>query len=700
MTEGFTKICWRCGRLGTGKFIATSFNDRTGGREWECSNDRACQRRAKIAAGQRLSQALEALVCAVDRFRGDPDMQTRYGVIDSAGAVRDEYRRQSGTSASVTHRGADGTRSTRRRLMTAGADLTGDTGRGSGFVTGSLAPDAAAMERRGWLVGAFIDPVDMRHCTDLEVKYIHFLRGQNPNHPAKMSSTTEFTLILSGTVRAVIGSEEMVLSQGDYVLIHPGTANNTVLEVLDDAALLTVKAPSDPSAKHVLSQDLQAAAGAAISKPVRTRKPWGSVCLRCRHAGALHRLVDTAESIDGPYRCREAQCLCKVHRHEHCFEDVDQQQFLRLFPDWPAPLERAGFSAHPGMAPGLKAGAVVDPVTLRSRLLDVLTRAGTEPLSTSEICRRAGFSKFEQHSVVTPQLRRFARRGLINRSATGRGQEAAWHLDVDATAAYFATLSATSKDKAAGSPWKPRSRVPSKHNEQWDAGFEALKHYLDEYGQLPAASYVTAEGFRLGAWVQRQRGNYSREQLRSDRVQRLQELDIWRWSNRDAAWESSFEALKAFISAHGRLPTSSGVTTSGYYIGGWAQHQRTKYAKGQLDQQYVDRLEQLEIWTWTVAGGAVKANSERARLVATAQAARIAQLGDLNDYAIPAHLREAAEARRDHPGQNLTYIAGLLGVSKDVYSSRIRRFWQHKQIRERTSTTTSTNDCETEEQDD
>ncbi|OHU47256.1 hypothetical protein BKG82_26745 [Mycobacteroides chelonae] len=574
------------------------------------------------------------------------------------------------------------------------ANLSDGAVQGSGFVTGSLASDASAMQRRGWVVGAFMDPGDARHCTDLEVKYGQFRRGQDPQHRAKVSSTTEFTLVLSGTVRAVVGSREMVLSQGDYVLIHPGTPNNTVLEVLADAIIFTVKAPSDPGAKQALAQGIQGKAAGVVSKTTRSRKPWGSVCLRCRHAGALHRLTDAAESIDGPYQCRDAQCRCEVHRHEHCFEELDERQFLKLFPDWPAPLERAGFSAHPGTAPGLKAGAVVDPVTLRSRLLDVLTRAGTDPLSTSEICERAGFSKFEQHSVVTPQLRRWTRRGLVTRLATRRGQEAAWRLDVDAAAAYIASLSAGARDKAGKSAWKPRSPGPSKHSEKWESGFEALKSYIEEHGKLPEALYVTAEGYQLGRWVHHQRGIYARGQLSSDRVRRLEEIDIWIWSQRDADWESSFEALKTFIRAHGQLPPSDYVTAEGYGLGVWTKKQRTKYAKGQLAQQHVDRLERLDVWTWTPEGGAVKANNVRARRAAAAESTRIAELGDLENYDIPAHLRAAAEARRDHPDQSFTYIAELLGVSKHVYSGRIRRFWQVAQIREMAGSAVSATDCE------
>ncbi|SLI19893.1 Cupin domain [Mycobacteroides abscessus subsp. abscessus] len=120
----------------------------------------------------------------------------------------------------------------------------------NGHVWGALAGDAIEVGRRGWVIGAFFESSDVRFCGDLEVKYGEFTQGADPRHPAKVSSTTEFTFILSGAVRAVVGSDELILSEGDYVLIHPGTPNNTVLEVLEDAQIMTVKAPSDPMAKR------------------------------------------------------------------------------------------------------------------------------------------------------------------------------------------------------------------------------------------------------------------------------------------------------------------------------------------------------------------------------------------------------------------------------------------------------------------
>lgn len=49
-----------------------------------------------------------------------------------------------------------------------------------------------------------------------------------------------------------VSDNEIELTQGDYIVIEPGTPNNTVAEILEDVAGLTIKAPSDPSAKKLV----------------------------------------------------------------------------------------------------------------------------------------------------------------------------------------------------------------------------------------------------------------------------------------------------------------------------------------------------------------------------------------------------------------------------------------------------------------
>lgn len=116
------------------------------------------------------------------------------------------------------------------------------------YTIGNYAQDAPA--HRGWFVGTFIEE-GAAHTDDVEIKYWEFPVGPT-NHGMKVSAIFECTLILAGKTRAVIDGEERVLTAGDYVAIQPGTPNNTVAEILERATGITIKAPSDPSAKRVV----------------------------------------------------------------------------------------------------------------------------------------------------------------------------------------------------------------------------------------------------------------------------------------------------------------------------------------------------------------------------------------------------------------------------------------------------------------
>ena len=119
------------------------------------------------------------------------------------------------------------------------------------YYVGSFKKDANEGNHRGWIVGTFMEELP-RKTEALEIRYWDFKVGEDTKHPTKMSGTIECTFILKGKTRAFIGSEEVILKEGDYVVIEPGTPNNLIVEILEDTIGLTIKAPSDPSAKTVL----------------------------------------------------------------------------------------------------------------------------------------------------------------------------------------------------------------------------------------------------------------------------------------------------------------------------------------------------------------------------------------------------------------------------------------------------------------
>lgn len=83
----------------------------------------------------------------------------------------------------------------------------------------------------------------------VEIKYWEYKAGEVIKQYLKVSTIIECTFILKGRTKCRVGDEEVELKQGDYIVIAPGVPNNTVAEILEDVAALTIKAPSDPSAK-------------------------------------------------------------------------------------------------------------------------------------------------------------------------------------------------------------------------------------------------------------------------------------------------------------------------------------------------------------------------------------------------------------------------------------------------------------------
>ena len=121
----------------------------------------------------------------------------------------------------------------------------------SNYYLGDFRKDGLDGPNRGWIVGTFIES-EPRKNEEVEIKYWEFKAGEEVGHGTKVSAIIECTFILKGRTRCLVGDDEIELKQGDYIVIKPGTPNNTVVEIIEDAVGLTIKAPSDPTAKKLV----------------------------------------------------------------------------------------------------------------------------------------------------------------------------------------------------------------------------------------------------------------------------------------------------------------------------------------------------------------------------------------------------------------------------------------------------------------
>jgi hypothetical protein len=78
-------------------------------------------------------------------------------------------------------------------------------------------------------------------------------------------------------------------------------------------------------------------------------------------------------------------------------------------------------------------------------------------------------------------------------------------------------------EKLPGWEWSPRDAL-------WEEGFRQLQKYVKKNGHAcPPQSYTDDDGYRLGTWVNQQRGKNTKGLLSPDRHERLSKLRGWEW---------------------------------------------------------------------------------------------------------------------------------------------------------------------------
>ncbi|KAJ1463097.1 helicase associated domain-containing protein, partial [Pelagophyceae sp. CCMP2097] len=132
----------------------------------------------------------------------------------------------------------------------------------------------------------------------------------------------------------------------------------------------------------------------------------------------------------------------------------------------------------------------------------------------------------------------------------------------------------------------------------WDVNFGRLSAFKAEHGDcLVPKLFVTADGYKLGTWVQWQRETRKGKGggLADDRAARLEALGFV-WDPMGAAWEENFGRLEAYKAEHGDcLVPRLFVTANGYKLGFWVstQRQKRKGTDGGLTDERAARLEAL-----------------------------------------------------------------------------------------------------------
>ena len=140
---------------------------------------------------------------------------------------------------------------------------------------------------------------------------------------------------------------------------------------------------------------------------------------------------------------------------------------------------------------------------------------------------------------------------------------------------------------ALGFVWDPL-------DEDWQRGLDAASRYAAIQGDLRVpTAFVTDDGFRLGAWINRRRVNRRQGQLSPEQIAQLEALGmVWEPLRED--WERGLTAARAYRNTHGNLLVRQKfVTDDGFRLGAWINRLRTKRTNGGLATERIAELDAL-----------------------------------------------------------------------------------------------------------
>ncbi|MFJ4887830.1 Helicase associated domain protein [Streptomyces sp. NPDC088731] len=135
--------------------------------------------------------------------------------------------------------------------------------------------------------------------------------------------------------------------------------------------------------------------------------------------------------------------------------------------------------------------------------------------------------------------------------------------------------------------------------EAWTAGLDAARAYHRKHGHLNAPrSHRTADGHRLGDWLNTQRTKRRKGELPPERTAALNALGM-AWDPDDARWQQNYTAALAYHAIHGHLRVPHAYTTpDGTRLGSWVLHQRqlrSGVKKGGISAERVEALDALDM---------------------------------------------------------------------------------------------------------
>ena len=226
----------------------------------------------------------------------------------------------------------------------------------------------------------------------------------------------------------------------------------------------------------------------------------------------------------------------------------------------------------------------------------------------------------------------------------------------------------------------------------WQQRLAALRAHVAAHGRLPPTSDAS-----LGVWINSQRAarkaadagrKCKQGTMTPERAALLEAVPGWAWEvDLEAAWEEKLAALRAYVSAHGRLPAQSDSSGLGSWVSSQRQAKKAADAgrrsnHGTMTPARAAALEAVPGWAWEVDAEAAWQERLDALRAYVAANGRLPPQGDASGLGKwinhQRRAKKATEAGSDTKAMTAPRAAALEGVPGWTWEVDLEALWQEK----------------------
>ncbi len=137
---------------------------------------------------------------------------------------------------------------------------------------------------------------------------------------------------------------------------------------------------------------------------------------------------------------------------------------------------------------------------------------------------------------------------------------------------------------------------------KWHIRYNEVQLYLKENKKYPTTRSTDEYIKSLGYWCRKQRKNYKKNKIKTERIELLEKLDEWCWNyNEDKeilTWKETYVKLIEWINMNNKLPLTTSEDKIEKKLGRWCSSQKSYFNNNELDEDKIELLNYIEGWYW------------------------------------------------------------------------------------------------------